>query len=125
MLEPVERAGDRRRGADLGADHDQVRGGGHTPPELLEDRHERGGRIGAPAAGEREARAPELVVHLIDAELAQVARERRLGDCAAGGGERLAQLELCADTASPDHALDQALTLLLLQRTGVGMHAGV
>ena len=93
--------------------------------ELLQDRVARGRRVGAPAARDRVPGPPELVVELLDPELAEIPRESvALSDCATRGGQRLPQFQLGADAAPADHALDQALALVLRERTGVGMHPG-
>jgi hypothetical protein len=63
-------------------------------------------------------------MRLLETQLANVARDRRLRDDTTGVGERVEQLELCADSLSGDQALDQALPLGLpqLHRASIRMH---
>ena len=116
VLELVECARDRGRGAELGLQHDDVPCRRHLAAELTEDRIEDLGGIG-PAGDVRQhvPRPAEGVVRLLETELADVARDRRLRDDTTGVGERVEQLELSADSLSGDEALDQALPLGLPQ----------
>jgi hypothetical protein len=54
-------------------------------------------------------------MRLLEPQLADVARDRRLRDDTTGVGERVEELELGADSLSGDEALDQALPLGLPQ----------
>ena len=58
-------------------------------------------------------------MHLLEPELADVPRDRRLRDPAARGCERLRQLELRADPLARDDAREQPLSLRLSE----GLHA--
>ena len=77
------------------------------------------GRRRADSAGQLVARAAERVVDLLEPELADVTRDRRLRDPAAGGGERLRQLELRPDPLARDDPGEQPLPLRLSE----GLHA--
>src|SRR5207302_7235570 len=68
------------------------------------------------------ARTSEQVAALLEAELADIARDRRLRDVAPSRLERLQQLELCADALPRDHAADQALALRLPERASRNLH---
>ena len=80
------------------------------------------GSLGRARAGKDVAREPQPVAHLLHAQLAQVARERRLRHRAARRGEHLAELLLGADAPPPDDALDQPLPLRLPQAASLGLH---
>jgi hypothetical protein len=65
-----------------------------------------------------------VVVRLLETELSNVPRHRRLRDDAACSGERVEQLELGADPLPRNEALDQPLTLGLpqLHNASIRMH---
>jgi hypothetical protein len=60
-------------------------------------------------------------VRLLETELADVSRNRRLGHDAAGAGEGVDQLELRADPLPRDDAFDQAVAFGLPERPD-GLH---
>jgi hypothetical protein len=68
------------------------------------------------------ARAAEYVVRLVEAELADVSRDRRLRHSAPGAGQRVQELVLRPDASPRDDARNQPLALLLLERTGLSLH---
>src|SRR5207249_331027 len=59
------------------------------------------------------SRTSELVSGLLQPELADVPRDRRLGHAAARARERIEELELGPDSFACHHALDQPLTVRL------------
>src|SRR5437763_2551960 len=123
MLDPVEGARDRRGGAELRLQDDDVVGRGRSPSELRQDRGQRLARIDPPTSlGECVAGTAERVVRLLEPELADVARDRRLSYDAARGLERREQLELGADPAARDDASDQSLPLRLAERCRLRLH---
>ena len=88
-----------------------------------QDRGERVTRIGRPRAPrEQVARQAQPVPHLLDSELAQIPRQRRLRDDAARGRKRRPELLLRADAAPSDHALDQLLALRLAEPAPAVLH---
>src|SRR5205085_10064910 len=92
VLEPVERPGDRRGRAELRLDDDDVLGRGRADAELPQDALERLPRVwAAVASGQHVPRAAERVARLLQAQLPDVARDRRLRDGAAGPGQRLGE----------------------------------
>ena len=101
MLEPVERAGDRGSRAELRLDDDDVlrRGRAHAELRAARLRAPRAGRGAARGPGSDVARPAERVARLLEPQLADVARDRRLRDEAARLRKRLGQLELAADAA--------------------------
>src|SRR5262249_39580457 len=119
-----ERAGDRRSRAELALQHDDVPGRGDCAAELAEHGVQRLFRIGSPNGLRQHVPGPpELVMRLLEPELTDVARDRRLCDSAAGLAERIEQLELRADALAGDDALDQAVPLGLsqLHKTSIRM----
>ena len=122
MLEPVERAGDRRRRADLRLDDDDVLRGDGAAAELASSAVERLARVDPPLAVRQHVAQPaERVARLVEAELADVARDGRLGDAAAGALERVEQLLLSAEPHALDQARDEPLALGLRQ-LALGLH---
>ena len=118
MLQPVERAGDGRRRAELRLEDDDVPGCRHAATELAQDRPQRLLRIGAARVPRRVVPGPtERVVRLLEAELADVSRHRRLRHDAARVGKRVDQLELRSDPLPRDDALDQTMPFGLAQRS--------
>src|SRR3954451_11485578 len=116
MSELVESASDRRRGAELALQDDDVAGGSHLGAELSEDSVERLALIGARRRGcQNVARPAELVMRLLQAELTDVARDRGLGDGTACSRERVEQLDLRPDALARNDALDQTVRLSLAQ----------
>ena len=84
MRTPVERPGDRRGRADLRLEHDDVLGRHGAAPELPEQRIERLARVGAALPVRQDvAQRPEGIAGLLEPELANVARDGRLGHDAA------------------------------------------
>jgi len=116
MLEPVERASDRRRGSELRVDDDDVLRGRRLTGELGEDATEPVARIRPAYVGQDVAWASERVVTLLETELAEVARHRRLRHATPGLRECVSQLELRADALARHDAPDQALSLELPER---------
>jgi hypothetical protein len=89
---------------------------GRAPSELAEDRGERLARIASPGRLRRDvARPAERIVHLLEAELADVAGRGRLGHAAAFGGERVDQLELRPDPLSRHEAQHEPLAFCLAE----------
>src|SRR5262249_37617958 len=116
MLQPVDRARDRGRGAELRRHDDEVLCGRRVAGELAEHAGEALARVGASPAVRRDVAWPSQGVHrLLEPELAEVAGDRRLRNAAAGGGERVAELELGADPLARYEAADQAQTLTLAE----------
>ena len=116
MLEPVECARDRRRRADLGLDDDEVLGDDGAAAELVEQAVEDLARVDpALAVRQHVAQPSERVARLLEAELADVPRDGRLRDRAAGGLERVEQLLLRAEPLALDEARDETLPLRLRQ----------
>ena len=95
----VDRARDRRRGAELGVHDDEVLREAVRRPNCVSTATSASCGSGRRRATGPAARsgAPESVVDLLEPELADVARDRRLRDPAARGGERLRHLELRPD----------------------------
>jgi hypothetical protein len=124
VIDAVERPRDRGRGAKLRVDDDDVLRRHRSPPELREHRSERLARAStASAPRQHVARPPEHVQGLLEPELADVARDRRLRDLTAGFPERSLQLVLAADPPATDDARDQALALVL-RKLPTPVHAG-
>jgi hypothetical protein len=116
VLELVERTCDRGRRAELRLQNYDIARRRDLAPELTEDRVEDLGGISATShLREHVSRPAEVIVCLLEAELSNVPRNGRLRDDAAGGRERVQQLELGADPLPRDEALDQPLTLGLPQ----------
>src|SRR5579884_1803425 len=114
VLDAVERTRDRGRRAELRLDDDDVLRGRGAPAELSQDGGQRLLRVLAAAPALRwqvVTRAAESVVRLLEAELADVARDGRLRHRAAGGGERGEELVLRPDPLARDDAADQTLSL--------------
>src|SRR6476620_2818064 len=116
MLEPVECAGDRRSRPDLGLNDDEVLRDHGATAELVEQAVEDLARID-PALAVRQyvAKSSERVARLLQAELADVPRDGRLRDRAAGPRERVQQLLLCAEPLALDEARHETLPLSLRQ----------
>ena len=122
MLHPVERPGDRRRRADLTRDDDQVLGDDGAAPELAKQRVEGVARLEhPPMAGYDVPLAPKEVAGLDEPELADVARDRRLRDDAAGRSQRVQELLLRSEPQAIDEADDEPLALGLRELT-IRMH---
>src|SRR5437899_7266477 len=118
MADAVEGARDCGRGADLGLDNDDVLCGNGAAAELGEQRVERVPRIGTGAAVRQDIAVPaERVACLLEAELPNVARDRRLRDGAAGALERLEQLLLRAEPHALDEARNEPLAVALRELT--------
>ena len=116
MLEPVEGARNRRRRPDLGLDDDQVLSDDGAAAELVEQAVEDLARIDPALAVRQHITKPaEWVARLFEAELADVPRDRRLGDGAAGALERIEQLLLCAEPFALDETRHEALPFRLRQ----------
>jgi hypothetical protein len=114
MLDAIQRSGNRRRRAELRLNHDDVLGLDGPAAELRENGPERIARVApAPPLRQHVARPPEHVARLLEPELADVSRDGRLGDLAAGAPERPLQLVLAPDPAATDYAGDQTLALVL------------
>src|SRR6266540_3618977 len=112
MLEPVDRPRDRGRRSQLRLENDDVPCRRRAASELVENRRERLARIRAPRALRRNvARTSERVADLLQAELADVARDGRLSHPTPLAGERVEQLELRRDPLPGDEARDQPLAL--------------
>ena|SRR5947209_13132464 len=124
MLEPIERAGDRGRRAELGGEDDEVLGGGGAARELAEHAGERLVRVHPPGPVRCDvARASERILALLEPELADVARDRRLRNPAAGARKRVPQLELRSDPLASDEAADQPLAVPLPELS-LELHTG-
>src|SRR5262249_57751729 len=108
VAEVVECTRDRRCGAQLGLDDDDVPRCGDASTELRDHRAQRLARIRAPRALMSHVPRPaERIPRLFETELADVARDGRLRDNATSARKRIEQLELRADTLSRDDALDE------------------
>ena len=84
MRTPVERPRDRGGRADLRLEHDDVLCRHRAAAELREQRIERLARVGAALAVRQDvAQRPEGIAGLFEPELADVARDGRLGHDAA------------------------------------------
>ncbi len=104
-------------------DDDDVLRGLYAAAELREHTCERVPGIGASHGLWRDvARPAEHVVRLVEAELADVAGDRRLGHAAAGPGQRVEELVLCPHPPARDDARNQLLTLVFLERTRLSLH---
>src|SRR5215210_5591143 len=97
-------------------DDDEVLRVGRTAAELAQDTVERIARVGLPRFRKHVPRAAERVVRLLEPELAEVARDRRLRDVTARLGESAEELELAADAFAGHDARDQPLPLRLRPR---------
>ena len=103
---------------------DDVLGGHHPSPELRQDAGESVPRICAPyRLRSNVARAAENVVRLLQAELANVAGDRRLRHLTTRPQQRRQQLVLGADAAARDDARDQSLPLVLAERPPLAAHS--
>src|SRR5919197_1270254 len=115
--ELVQSARDRGRRTELRDDDDEVARRCDAPAELDEDRAQRLLWIGPARVARRVVPgSAEGVVCLLEAKLADVARNRRLCHDAANVGEGADQLELRADALARDDALDQAVPVRLPER---------
>src|SRR5205823_9112151 len=114
VLDAVERPRDRRGRADFRMDDDDVLRRYRSPAELREHRRE-GLTRASPASAPRQhvTRPPEHVEGLLEPELADIARDRRLRDFTARFPERALQLVLAPDPTPADDARDQTLPLVL------------
>jgi hypothetical protein len=82
------------------------------PSELRQNRIQRVARVApAPPLRQNVARPAEHVAGLFEPELAEVPRDRRLRDLAAGAPERALQLVLAPNSTTSDYAGDQSLPL--------------
>ena len=125
MLDLVERARDRRCGAELRVERRRCSARSRAAAELREHCASAAcgsGRRRSDSAGSDVARASERVVRLLEPELADVARDRRLRHRAAGGGERGCELELRADALARDDSGEQPLPLRLAEGPAVRLH---
>ena len=114
VIQVVDLAGDRGGRADLAAHHDEVLGDRGGPGEVAQ--HVAGGLLGVFGALARRQYvlgAPEVGAHLLQVELADVARDGRLRDLAAQAAQGVDQLPLRGDLALHDHGLDQSVTFRL------------
>ena len=101
MGEPIDRPRNRRRRAELRLDDDDVLRGHDVPAELGQDCGQRFARIRAPAVLRQHVpRAAELVAGLLQPELADVARNRRLGRETPLSGQSREQVVLRSDPPS-------------------------
>jgi hypothetical protein len=112
MLEPIERARDRRRRTELRLyDHD-VLGRGRPHAELAQHAVQRLARVALSSSPRKHvARPSKGVARLLQAQLANVARNCRLRHPAPRLCEGFRQLELAPDAAPRDDACDQPLPL--------------
>src|SRR3954452_3279691 len=123
VVEPVERAGDRRRRPELRLEDDDVLRDTRLAAELVEDGTEGVlGRRAPPPLRRHVAGPPELVVHLLEPQLANIPRHRRLRHVAARSCERLHELELGADALAHHRARDQLLAIRLRERLRLHGH---
>ncbi len=90
-------------------------GGGHRTAELAEHAAKRVARVAPASVGQHVPRPAQRVVHLLEPELTQIPRDRRLrhpAACVLEGGQ---ELELRPDPLAGHDARDQALPLGLPQ----------
>src|SRR3954454_22814290 len=116
MLEAVERPCDRGRRTDLRLHDDEVLGDHRPSAELVEQAVEDLPRVD-PALPVRQdvAEPAERVARLLEAQLANVARDGRLGDAAARRLERVEELLLRPEPLALDETGHQPLPLRLRQ----------
>src|SRR6476620_10963681 len=112
MLDAVEGARDRRRGAQFGLNHDDVLRLHCAEAELRQHGPKRLARVApAPPLRQHVAGPPERVARLLEPKLPNVSRDRRLGDLAPGTLQRSLQLVLAADPSPTHDAGDQTLPI--------------
>lgn len=114
MLDAVEGPRDCRGRAKFRMNDDDVLRRHRSPAELREHRGERL-TWASPASAPRQhvPRPAEHVQGLLEPELADVARDRRLRDLTASSPKRSLQLVLASDPPSTDDARNQTLALAL------------
>jgi hypothetical protein len=123
MLQAIERSADRRRRAELGVDDDDVLRRRRPPAELRQDRRQRLARIAPPAVLRQHVpRAPQLIVTLLEPQLADVPRDRGLGGQAALAGQGREQIVLRPDPPPRDEARNQALPFGLREASRIRLH---
>jgi hypothetical protein len=114
VVDAIQRARDGGRRAELGLKNDHVLRSNDTTPELTEHTCKGiTGILAAPLVRTRQlvAGPTEGVVGLLEAELADVARDRRLRHGAAKAAERGEELVLRPNALPRDDACDQAMTI--------------
>ena len=114
MLDAVDRPADRGRRPQLRCDHDQILRRRGSARELGEHAGEPLARVEPPLLVRRDVPRPAVaVLGLLQAELADVARDRRLSHPASRRSERVPELELRADALARDDTPDQPQALAL------------
>ena len=124
MRHAIERAGDRRGRADLAVDDDDVLRRGRTAAELRQQRPQRLARVEPGSARGGVALPAERVRLLLEPELPDVARNGRLRDAAARGGERVEQLLLRPELPAPNEAQHELLAVDL-REAALGVHGAM
>src|SRR4051794_14803903 len=101
------------------ADDDEVAGSFERQRPALERLVQRDlpAAVPVPVRGRRVDETAALAAHLHEAELRDVARDRRLDDVVTHLVQRLGELVLCPELPLPDEAEDQRLALAAIHRS--------